>query len=614
MTRSFSFVRSVIVGLAAVGAIACGSADPLDGVGAAGADESAAASDPSLLVDDPGTLQDLETRGLGFASVLGTTGTTAEGLLASPAYARIAATVDHDLRTVHATDPASGIGVEFGHRLFDASWLRSPQARFELVAVVNRLDRKHVGGCGELRLVYRLAYTSSRSASRLPMTVNVVYPQPDDHAGCSSVAQRWLDAKSGTADALLAGPLATLSPIKQIEINFQASRWPSNLRPDMGGQSEYILRVFRPTADAVEQVPLENTPRTDLAPADRDELRGWIRDHLAEIDDGTAIVPDKFLATQATSVAPRGLARTANRAYTQLFADGASAFGDLDFSQTTQIKSASALMRRLDTMTCHGCHQARSIAGFHLLGEERDSAARLNALAVGHSPHMAEELPWRASILHAVASAKPSPAPRPFAERATSRGAYGSHCGLGDPSFASWTCGEGLACVDVHGDQVGMCLPADAAGGPVGDICETVVVTSDPNPAHDHVVSHRSLACDPKGQGSRCNGVDQGFPDGLCRTDCAAGDVGTIAGGTICGLIPSATGLSNCLAAHRPFEDCLSSSELNTPSFLQTCSATSPCRDDYACARVQNGPSATGACMPPYFAFEVRVDGHLFDQ
>jgi hypothetical protein len=36
-------------------------------------------------------------------------------------------------------------------------------------------------------------------------------------------------------------------------------------------------------------------------------------------------------------------------------------------------------MRRLDTLTCQGCHHARAVAGFHLLGDERDPSARMSA-------------------------------------------------------------------------------------------------------------------------------------------------------------------------------------------------------------------------------------------
>ncbi len=39
---------------------------------------------------------------------------------------------------------------------------------------------------------------------------------------------------------------------------------------------------------------------------------------------------------------------------------------------------------------------------------------------------------------------------------------------------------------------------------------------------------------------------------------------------------------------------------------LRACDDQNPCRDDYVCARAAHG----GACLPPYFVFQLRVDGH----
>lgn len=348
MARARRTVRAFVAGLAAALAVACGvGAEDDTGAERTAEDEVAetlADQNAPLLVKDPRTLVALEQRGFALSRVLGVddatdSSTSTEALLASKAYASIVNTVQFDLDMLRRQDPRSGVGVDFPHRQFDPTWLKSRQARFELVAVVNRLDRKHVGdGCGELRLVYRLAYTAPRSESRLPMTINVVIPQRDDGNGCRTVAKRWLDARSGSPAALLAGPLKDPAPVQQYEINFQAVRWPSNERREMGGHADYILRVFQPTEDGARMAPLENTPRTDLSAEEREELRGWIREHLDEIDDGT-VVPEKSLATQARSVGPRGLARMANRAYAQLFADAEAAFGDLPLAETKQLKS-----------------------------------------------------------------------------------------------------------------------------------------------------------------------------------------------------------------------------------------------------------------------------------
>lgn len=607
-----SFARALLVlALGVAGATACAAAAEEDTT-AAEANLTASSvpdDEPSLVVKNPATLAALEEQGFSFAAQLGLTGASGasgKDLMASPRYAKIVATIERDLAELRSLDPISGVGFDFLHRQFDPRWLASTQSRFELVGVVNRTDRAPIGGCGDFRLLYRFAYTAKQSEGRLPMTLNFIFPQKDDGKGCSTYAKKWLDARSGTAQALLAGPLKDHAPLGDIDINVQAVRWPSNARRTLGGQSEYLLRTF--TAEG--ETTVENTPELQMDEARRAELATWIKENLAGIDDGTAVLPAKFLTKRAISVGPLGLARLANKPFTQLFPNAKELFADVPFASTTQIKSPAALMRRLDSMTCQGCHQSRSIAGFHLLGEERNVDERLNAIAVARSPHFMEELPWRRETLESLA-VQQRMTPRPFAERADGVGRYGAHCGLGDPGFATWTCNEGLECLDHHGDVVGMCSPTDA---PVGDACEVGRVTQTPNPHADTVPppEKRTLKCNAEGIDSRCNPVGQGFPDGLCRTDCEAADTGKIVGATICGGIPSASGLTKCLTVDRlPFKHCLATT--NNPTFLRTCTETNPCRDDYACMRVDGGPAATGACMPPYFAFQARVDGHIFD-
>src|SRR5206468_3608309 len=136
----------------------------------------------------------------------------------------------------------------------------------------------------------------------------------------------------------------------------------------------------------------------------------------------------------------------------------------------------------------NGCHQARAIEGFHLLGEERDARARVNALAAGASPHLAEIIGWRAENLRAMgAGAARTTAPLPFADH-TANGAYAAHCGLGDPGFRHWTCDAGLRCADVYGDDVGACSPPT---NPAGDACETSRTKPDANGRADDAFDDR---------------------------------------------------------------------------------------------------------------------------
>ena len=94
----------------------------------------------------------------------------------------------------------------------------------------------------------------------------------------------------------------------------------------------------------------------------------------------------------------------------QLF--GAEDFTRIEFDE--QLASPAALLRRLDGLSCQGCHESRSIAGFHLLGEERDPSKTVDALQRSSSPHLEGELERRAAWFEALlAGEQPSDAREP---------------------------------------------------------------------------------------------------------------------------------------------------------------------------------------------------------
>ena len=73
-------------------------------------------------------------------------------------------------------------------RLFDRALLASADTRFVLAGIVNRMDRAYVaeGGCGEIRLIYRLTRTDVAAGGetpvRLPVTLNVILRAAGDPA------------------------------------------------------------------------------------------------------------------------------------------------------------------------------------------------------------------------------------------------------------------------------------------------------------------------------------------------------------------------------------------------------------------------------------------------
>jgi hypothetical protein len=400
------------------------------------------AAQPVLLVTSPTALQAAEKSGAGFAHWVGAAAASSEGiatneaLMRSPAWRSIAEPIGASLAGIQRRDRQAGVGVsKYPHRLFDARWLASPDAYLELVGVANRMDRRpfHDGACGETRLVYRLAYRTVAMQSRLPMTVNVELrgDAPDADGSCAGAAKRWQPPQASMNDEAMGrwlasadGPLAPqrLAParISQLTTNLQSVRWPSAVRPELGGHAEYMLRAFRWNADArrFDVAPLENTPDVAKLKANaplRKELQQWIQQpaQLRALDEATLQIPEKFLATEAISVAPRGLERLANQPFAQVFSAGE--WQAVEGSRT--LKSPQAVLRRLDDLACMGCHQSRAVAGFHLLGVDRRGASRTfttgNALAVPHSPHVQDELARRGTYVQAsLSSAKPDPSAR----------------------------------------------------------------------------------------------------------------------------------------------------------------------------------------------------------
>jgi hypothetical protein len=441
------------------------------------------------------------------------------------------------------------------------------------------------------------------------MTINVVYQQRGDDR--REVQRRWAAAPELDGPGLAAWLRADghaldpsrLTPelLEAVEIDVQTERWPATIRPDMAGHAEYLLQVFHRADDGTYfAAPLENTPdvaRLERDPEARAALLAWLRDPAQReaLDQGTLVVPEPYLATAAISVTPRGFARLRNRPWSRLYAS--EDFVELELAETGTIRSPAALLRRLDGLSCQGCHESRSIAGFHLLGVERDPDKAVDALAVSSSPHLEGELErrraWHAAIQHQQLASEA----RPLSEHERNRGAWGTHCGLGDPGFASWTCDEGLVCTTLSDPELGTCL--EPGPGLAGGVCEVGRVKRRADHHKDRVVEVEQLAC---ASGGVCNDNGVGFPEGMCAFWCDAPEAGPNSG---CGAIPNLRSFNDCLAAKQPFATCIADNA--NPAGMRACSAEAPCRDDYICAR---SGSDAGVCLPPYFLFQLRVDGH----
>ena len=417
-----------------------------------------------------------------------------------------------------------GVGSAYDFQLFDRTLLYSGYSRFVLTGIVNRMDRAYLSepNCGEIRLIYRLTRTGPPEAGdraispRLPMTLNVVLKAKGDNVAdrsitCGQIARRWLAAADWTetgaelAAKLVSGDglldLVKTENIDRIETNLQIAHAPKS--PVRDFRTDYLLKVFHynPTSEVFEEAPLENQIDRERILADdklRRDLKAWLLEpaHFADFDRGTLLIPDRFLATRAIAATPVGfvasnlqpafgLTQGDDRALSPLFKanDVVAALNKAASRGVSMqnVRSVAGFERRLNDMTCSGCHQTRGIGGFHFPGVDWMAAKPDNSTVVPASPHFFGDQIRRRDILAAFSEGKRPDYSRGFSSRPQLRGhghelagteyqdGWGAHCYIqhanaaeNDKSFKSWTCAQGLACqAGGPATRMGMCFVRD---------------------------------------------------------------------------------------------------------------------------------------------------------
>lgn len=403
-----------------------------------------------------------------------------------------------------------GVGEAFDVQLFDRANLKSRDTRFVLAGIVNRMDRAYVSeeSCGEIRLIYRLARFETKpgggeSATRLPMTLNLVLKARDARqtdangkpVSCAEIARRWLD--NGDWQGLIGG--AAFHPydamLDRVETNIQISVAAKSPLHDF--RSDYLLKVFKYDAATKQfaESTLENQIDRDRILADdelRHDFRDWLLapDHLREFDRGTVLIPEKFLARSALVPTPAGLDASALQPeFGMMQGEGENnpVFTDQDVVGALKqaaargvmqnIRSVAGFQRRLNDVTCAGCHQIRGIGGFHFPGVDWLADKPSNSTIVPASPHFLGDQLRRRDILIAFAAGRRPDFSRGFASRPQTRGSrelagteyqdgWGAHCsldnagpGTADKSFTSWSCAKDLTCQPAAASRrLGMCF------------------------------------------------------------------------------------------------------------------------------------------------------------
>ncbi len=583
--------------------------------------------------------------------------------------------VERPLVTEHAHAlrwPAGNVG-----RAFDVRWLKSLDAFFTLAGVVNRLDRRDLHEeptCGEVRLIYRLAYRMQKDdgspSSRLPLTLNLVFV-PAERTACHAVARQWADLDDGPelAQKLTQGPLDFSSLVlDRFEVNAQVVRFPSGLETEFGGQAIYLLKVYDPAAGpqgvGVVTRLLENTPdvgRIESSPELREELVSWISEHIDDIDKGTYRLPDRFLASEALSYSTLGINRLANKPFSALFEGKHLRALPEPGGELLWVGSQRGLVERLDNGSCTGCHQAGSTAGFHLLGPDDPKVAGVtNRLASPISPHLRTELKRRRQYVADIASGRSPDLFRPHSLAPPP--VQGKYPGVGPnqscvPSearehlqaSARWGCEQKtgtIRCEVVARDpraamNFGQCIPDPSRPRALaaGMTCRAAEVEAKNHKgggglwnlhAYADTVKQRpiyKLPEDPPftAQSLHCRPTRIGVPLGRTYRRCTSRERSlphapsdSSAGLEICAVVG---GNSFDLCVEGDFHKCLE--QIIGRGMVARCSEQLPCREDAICQmlpwQLEGVPSEAGQklseagigfCTPTYFLFQLRLDGH----
>jgi hypothetical protein len=324
---------------------------------------------------------------------------------------------------------------------------------------------------------------------------------------CAELARRWLSSMQlvetgeALAERLLAADraLASLSAanIDRIETNLQIAHVPKSDRNPF--RTDYLQNVFRydATAKRFVEAPLENQIDRDRllgSAAEARAFKAWLfaPDNLRALDRGTILVPEQYLATFSVASTPVGFDRSALQPEAGLMQSDTNKnglFSDRDVVSALQaanargvalqnIRSPAGFARRLNDITCGGCHQIRGIGGFHFPGVDWMVAQPSNSTTVPMSPHFAGDQLRRRDIVTTMRDGSAPDFSRGFSDRPQTRGSaelagtslldgWGATCyrrsaneGF-DSSFAGWRCAEGLSCRQAGVDaasRIGMCF------------------------------------------------------------------------------------------------------------------------------------------------------------
>ena len=547
--------------------------------------------------------------------------------------------------------PAGNVG-----RRLDNRWFQSDISFFELIGVINRLDKKDFyNTCGEIRFVYRLAYQNdSGASSRLPLTMNIVMVPTETN--CIDVASQWIRPKDTTDDAWLFNHALNLENLqfKHLELNAQIVRFPSGLETEFAGQALYLLRVYgldtSKTPLQVRDIPLENSPNVQALtkdPALKTSFVAWINHNITDIDNGTHLIPDQYLATEALSYSTLGIHRRANKAFDVLFDDETMLKLQEPTGVLQWIASKESVIDRLNNSSCIGCHQASTTAGFHFLGTDNPNISGVtNRLNLPFSAHFHRETFRRQRQLAQFINGETEETFRPHSLTPNTAQVETNHsCILPEhqkdfQENARWTCKENETCEHVVdskiGIQFGQCMPIKS-NLLSGNTCRTGTITNSSTTstevfnlhAYKDIFTQQQRYSIAEGNSFtydslNCRPTRIGVPLGRAYRKCTPEEraftpqQSNVENPEICAVVGGSK-FDSCV--EKDFHKCLDT--IVARGMVDSCHLNRFCREDYICqtlpyqlegvdtemgkAIVESG---VGFCTPTYFVFQLRLDGH----
>ena len=275
------------------------------------------------------------------------------------------------------------------------------------------------------------------------MTLNLVLKAKADNATdgkgaaltCAAIARRWLDSAdwsltgAALAEKLTAkdGPLALIGPenIERIETNIQIAHVTPS--PAHEFRTDYLLKVFdyNPQSKTFEEATLEDQIDRERLLSDEKlgrDFKAWLLDpvHLERIRSRHGFDPEGvsrhprdcadadrlFRLGVATGFRPRaGRGRTARSSPRSDVVTALQKAAERGIS-LQNIRSVAGFERRLNDITCAGCHQTRGIGGFHFPGVDWMAANPSNTTIVPASPHFFGDQVRRRDILTEIRDGK----------------------------------------------------------------------------------------------------------------------------------------------------------------------------------------------------------------